>query len=43
VARLNTNQVLVEAISMYRSAGYIEVPAFNLEPFADHWFEKRLR
>jgi hypothetical protein len=27
---------------MYRSAGYVEVPAFNDEPFADYWFEKRL-
>jgi hypothetical protein len=27
---------------MYRSAGYEEVPAFNDEPFAHHWFEKRL-
>jgi ribosomal protein S18 acetylase RimI-like enzyme len=43
VARLETNRALVEAISMYRSAGYIEVPAFNDEPFAHHWFEKRLR
>ena len=25
-----------------RSAGYVEVPAFNDEPFADHWFEKIL-
>lgn len=43
VARLETNQTLVEAIAMYRSAGYDEVPAFNDEPFAHHWFEKRLR
>jgi DNA-binding MarR family transcriptional regulator len=41
-ARLDTNDALVEAIAMYRSAGYDEVPAFNDEPFADHWFEKRL-
>jgi hypothetical protein len=27
---------------MYRSAGYAEVPAFNDEPFADHWFVKPL-
>ena len=39
-ARLETNRALVEAISLYRSAGYREVPAFNDEPFADHWFEK---
>jgi ribosomal protein S18 acetylase RimI-like enzyme len=40
--RLETNRHLVEAIALYRSAGYVEVPAFNDEPFADHWFEKRL-
>jgi DNA-binding MarR family transcriptional regulator/GNAT superfamily N-acetyltransferase len=42
LARLETNRALVEAIAMYRSAGYIEVPPFNDEPFAQHWFEKRL-
>jgi DNA-binding MarR family transcriptional regulator/GNAT superfamily N-acetyltransferase len=42
VARLETNRVLVEAIALYRSAGYREVPAFNDEPFAHHWFEKPL-
>lgn len=41
-ARLETNRSLVEAIAMYRSAGYREVPAFNDEAYADHWFEKRL-
>ena len=41
-ARLETNRALVEAIALYRSAGYAEVPAFNDEPFAHHWFEKRL-
>jgi DNA-binding MarR family transcriptional regulator/GNAT superfamily N-acetyltransferase len=40
MARLETNRALVEAIALYRSAGYREVPAFNDEPFADHWFEK---
>jgi hypothetical protein len=34
--------LLTEAIALYVSAGYVEVPAFNDEPFADHWFEKRL-
>jgi DNA-binding MarR family transcriptional regulator/GNAT superfamily N-acetyltransferase len=42
-ARLETNRALVEAIALYRSAGYREVPPFNDEPFADHWFEKRLQ
>ena len=43
VVRLDTNKSLVEAISMYRSAGYRAIPRFNDEPFAHHWFEKRLR
>jgi DNA-binding MarR family transcriptional regulator len=42
VLRLETNQALAEAISLYRSAGYREVPAFNDEPYAHHWFEKSL-
>ena len=40
--RLETNRALTEAIALYRSDGYAEVPAFNDEPFADHWFEKRV-
>ena len=40
--RLETNAALTEAIAMYRSAGYEEVPPFNDEPFAHHWFEKAL-
>jgi DNA-binding MarR family transcriptional regulator/GNAT superfamily N-acetyltransferase len=40
--RLDTNRALVEAIAMYRSGGYAEIPAFNEEPFAHHWFEKPL-
>jgi DNA-binding MarR family transcriptional regulator/GNAT superfamily N-acetyltransferase len=42
VVRLETNRALTEAIALYRSSGYVEVPAFNDEPFAHHWFEKRL-
>jgi DNA-binding MarR family transcriptional regulator/GNAT superfamily N-acetyltransferase len=41
--RLETNRALVEAVAMYRSTGYVEVPPFNDEPFAHHWFEKQLR
>jgi ribosomal protein S18 acetylase RimI-like enzyme len=40
--RLETNKTLVEAISLYRSAGYLEVPAFNDEPYAHHWFAKQI-
>ena len=32
----------VSAIALYRREGYQEVPAFNDEPYAHHWFEKRL-
>ena len=42
IVRLETNATLAEAVALYRSAGYHEVPAFNDEPFADHWFEKGL-
>src|SRR5207244_116736 len=31
--RLETNRALVEAIHLYRSSGYEEVPAFNNEPY----------
>ncbi len=40
--RLETSDLLVEAVALYRSAGYREVPAFNDEPFARHWFAKQL-
>ena len=40
--RRNPNRTLVEAIRLYRSAGYEEVEPFNDEPFAHHWFQKRL-
>lgn len=42
VLHLETNGALSEAIALYRSAGYTEVPAFNDEPYAHHWFEKPL-
>jgi GNAT superfamily N-acetyltransferase len=42
VLRLETNRSLVEAISLYRSAGYVEVEAFNQEAYAHHWFEKEV-
>jgi GNAT superfamily N-acetyltransferase len=42
VAHIETSAALREALTLYRSAGWVEVPAFNDEPFADHWFEKTL-
>ena len=43
VVRLETNRALKEAIQLYRSSGYREVAAFNDEPYAHHWFQKRIR
>lgn len=40
--RLETNRSLTEAIRLYRNSGYVEVAPFNDEPYANHWFEKRL-
>ncbi len=40
--RLYTNRSLDEAKAMYRSNGYLEVARYNDDPYADHWFEKRL-
>jgi DNA-binding MarR family transcriptional regulator/GNAT superfamily N-acetyltransferase len=42
VAHIETSAVLSEALALYRSAGWVEVTAFNDEPFADHWLEKAL-
>ena len=42
IARLETNRKLTEAIELDKAAGYVEVEPFNDEPYAHHWFEKRL-
>ena len=42
VLRLETNKTLKEAQALYRASGYREVKPFNDEPYAHHWFEKRL-
>jgi GNAT superfamily N-acetyltransferase/DNA-binding MarR family transcriptional regulator len=41
VLQLDSNATLNEALSLYRNAGYVEVPPFNDNPYAHHWFEKR--
>src|SRR6202050_4431899 len=40
--RLETHRALSEAIGLYRTAGYREVPAFNDERYAHYWFEKTI-
>ena len=41
-ARIETNSDLTEAMTLYTSAGWNEVDAFNAEPFADRWLQKSL-
>ncbi|MEU4474863.1 GNAT family N-acetyltransferase [Micromonospora sp. NPDC023888] len=41
--RLDTRADLVEARALYARHGYVEIPAYSQGPYADHWFEKRLR
>jgi GNAT superfamily N-acetyltransferase/DNA-binding MarR family transcriptional regulator len=40
--RLYTNRSLDEAKAMYSSRGYEEIARYNDDPYANHWFEKRL-
>lgn len=40
--RLDTNAVQPEAVALYHACGYAEIADYNGNPFATHWFEKRL-
>jgi DNA-binding MarR family transcriptional regulator/GNAT superfamily N-acetyltransferase len=40
--KLDTNRALKEAHALYRGLGYAEIARYNDNPYADHWFEKRL-
>ena len=40
--RLDTHSSLAEALQLYRTSGYREIPRFNDNPYAHHWFEKAL-
>jgi DNA-binding MarR family transcriptional regulator/GNAT superfamily N-acetyltransferase len=40
--KLDTNRALKEAHALYRKLGYVETTRYNDNPYADHWFEKRL-
>ncbi|MER6061607.1 bifunctional helix-turn-helix transcriptional regulator/GNAT family N-acetyltransferase [Streptomyces sp. NPDC001792] len=42
VVRLDTHAVLTEAQAMYRACGYTEIPRYDDNVYAAHWFEKRL-
>ena len=40
--RLDTRADLIEARRLYSRLGYVDVPAFNGEPYAEVWLEKHL-
>jgi ribosomal protein S18 acetylase RimI-like enzyme/DNA-binding MarR family transcriptional regulator len=42
VVRLDTHATLTEAQAMYRACGYTEIPRYDDNVYASHWFEKRL-
>ena len=40
--RLDTNRALKEAHALYRKLGFQEIARFNDNPYAHHWFQRRL-
>jgi len=40
--RLDTNETLVEAITLYESSGYVAIDRYNDDPNPTHFFEKLL-
>jgi DNA-binding MarR family transcriptional regulator/GNAT superfamily N-acetyltransferase len=40
--RLDTNKALKEAQAFYRREGYYEIARYSDNPYAHHWFEKKL-
>ena len=40
--RLDTNRALAEAVAFYRREGYREIARYSDNPYAHHWFEKKL-
>jgi 2-aminoadipate transaminase len=42
VVRLGTHRVLTEAVQMYRSSGYTEIPQYGHDSHTHFWFEKRV-
>lgn len=41
VLQLDTNRTLNEARALYARNGYVEIAAYNANPYAHHWYEKR--
>jgi DNA-binding MarR family transcriptional regulator/N-acetylglutamate synthase-like GNAT family acetyltransferase len=40
--RLYTNRALTEAQTLYKRRGYVEIARYNDDPYANHFFEKRI-
>jgi GNAT superfamily N-acetyltransferase len=40
--RLDTGRAQGEALRLYRSAGYVDIPDYNGNAYASYWGEKRL-
>ncbi|HEV7135043.1 MAG TPA: GNAT family N-acetyltransferase [Steroidobacteraceae bacterium] len=40
--RLDTHSSLVQALQLYRTAGYRDIARYNDNPYAHHWLEKPL-
>ena len=40
--RLDTGDQQPEALALFRSAGYREIPDYNANPYASYWLEKSL-
>lgn len=40
--RLDTGDQQPDALELFRSAGYREIPDYNANPYASYWLEKRL-
>ncbi|NYT77914.1 GNAT family N-acetyltransferase [Alcaligenaceae bacterium] len=41
VLQMDTHRTLSEAQKLYIRNGYVEIAAYNKNPYAHHWFEKR--
>lgn len=40
--RLDTGDQQPDALALFRSAGYREIPDYNAKPYASYWLEKPL-
>ncbi|MDG1282412.1 MAG: GNAT family N-acetyltransferase [Pseudorhodobacter sp.] len=40
--RLDTSAHLPEAVAFYRRHGWVEIPRYNDNPYAHHWFTRSL-